>query len=87
LDPSEWDETGGEASYFAPSVHCPNLLPRSFLSFLFSFPLDIPAPKHGRERCVKGARRCLERLLLASKEAGFDFSERALRGEPKKTLV
>lgn len=28
----EWDESGGEASYFVRSVHCPNLPPCIFFS-------------------------------------------------------
>lgn len=43
----EWDESRGEASYFARSVHCPNL-PSCFFSHFF-FPL-IPALLHRPQR-------------------------------------
>jgi len=42
----EWDESRGEASYFARSVHCPNL-PSCFFSPFF--PL-IPALLHRPQR-------------------------------------
>lgn len=69
----EWDESRGEASYFARSVHCPNLPSRTLFFFLAFFPPPlIPAlphsvhnahPKHGRggpagrARVAKGASK------------------------------
>lgn len=69
----EWDESGGEASYFVRSVHCPNLPPCIFFS------LDSRATPSSATRLnmVTGGRR--RRRYTTDK---YSFSLAPLIGPP-----